>query len=307
MQNGIPQIQHIYQNHTLDSTRWQHFTPRDDDVVVATPYKSGTTWTQYIVCQLIFQDLQLHALDEFTEWLDRRFPAVEEVIGGIEAQTHRRCIKTHLPLDGLPYFAQVKYIIVGRDPRDVFMSLWNHHSHYTPELYAILKDFPGRVGDPMPPCPDDIREFWKGWITRGWFEWESEGYPYWSNMHHVQSWWNYRHLPNILFVHYNDLLKDLPGEIRRVAGYLNIDVSPDMLASIAEAVSFSGMKANAEKILPEADHVWKGGAQTFINKGTNGRWREVLTDDDLKLYDAAVARELTPDCAHWLESGRLSE
>ena len=47
--------------------------------------------------------------------------------------------------------------------------------------------------------------------------------------------------------------------------------------------------------------------QTFINKGTNGHWRDILTADDLKLYEAAMARELTPDCAHWLQHGRLGD
>jgi aryl sulfotransferase len=227
------------------------------------------------------------------------------VISLLEGQEHRRCIKSHLPLDGLPYFPQVKYIVVGRDARDVFMSMWNHYFNFTPELYEYLNDPVRLLGEPFPPSPQDIREFWQGWITKGWFEWESEGYPFWSNLHHVQSWWNYRHLPNILLVHYNDLLRDLPGEIQRIADYLNIAVAPDMLGSIAEAVSFSGMKANAEKILPDANLTWKGGAQTFINKGTNGRWRDVLTEEDLALYPLAVARELTPDCAHWLENGRL--
>jgi aryl sulfotransferase len=163
------------------------------------------------------------------------------------------------------------------------------------------------VGDPLPACPESIRDFWRNWITQGWFEWESEGYPYWSNMRHIQTWWNYRHLPNILMVHYNDLLRDLPGEIRRIADYLAIDVSQEMLAAIAHQVTFSSMKQNAEQILTNAPNVWKGGAQTFFNKGTNGRWREVLTDMDIELYYAAVARELIPDCAHWLENCRLSE
>ncbi len=143
-------------------------------------------------------------------------------------------------------------------------------------------------------------------MTRGWFAWESEGYPFWSNLRSVQTWWNYRHLPNILFVHYNDLLSNLPAEIRRIADYLNIDVSDQMIASIAEAVRFENMKKNAEHFAPAAGDPWVGGAQTFINKGTNGRWRDVLNEDDLKLYAAAVARELTPDCTNWLEHGRLN-
>lgn len=307
MIDSLPQVKHICQNHTLDSTRWERYTPRAEDVIVATPFKSGTTWMQTIVLHLIFQDLQPRGVDEFSPWLDRRWLPLDEVIGRLEAQTQRRCIKSHLPLDALPYFAQVKYIVVGRDARDVFMSLWNHYSNYTTGQYERINNTPGRVGDPMPICPENIRELWQGWISRGWFAWESEGYPYWGTLRHIQSWWDYRHLPNILFVHYNDLLSDLPGEIRRVADYLNIQVSADMLTSIAEAVSFQNMKENAEQIVPGVERIFKGGAQTFINKGTNGRWREVLTDDDLKLYDAAVARELTPDCATWLEHGRLSK
>ena len=35
----------IYQNHHLDSTRWDKFIPRPDDIVITTSYKAGTTWT----------------------------------------------------------------------------------------------------------------------------------------------------------------------------------------------------------------------------------------------------------------------
>ena len=156
----------------------------------------------------------------------------------------------------------------------------------------------------MPYCPSDVRQFWHWWITRGLFEWESEGYPFWANMRHVQSWWNYRHLPNILFVHFNDLLSDLEGEILRIADYLNIDAPEDTLPSIVDAVTFKTMKNDAERILPELGRSFDGGARAFIYKGTNGRWKEVLTTGDLELYEAAVARELTPECALWLEHGR---
>ena len=48
---------------------------------------------------------------------------------------------------------------------------------------------------------------------------------------------------------------------------------------------------------------WKGGAAQFFYKGTNGRWRDVLTDDDLVLYEQSAA-SLAPDLRHWLEHGR---
>src|SRR5262249_26579651 len=112
-------------------------------------------------------------------------------------------------------------------------------------------------------------------------------------------------VPNMLLVHYNDLLKDLEGETGRIAEYLGIDLQPGMLSSIAQLVTFASMKQNAEQILPGAKDIWKGGPQTFIHQGTNGRWRSVLTDAELELYQAAVARELTPDCSQWLENGSL--
>lgn len=298
----LPAIKHVYQNHHLDSTRWEHFAPRDDDIIIATPYKSGTTWMQTIVTHLIFQDLQLRPVWEVSPWVDIRTSPIEDVMTRLESQTHRRVIKSHLPLDGLPYYPQVKYIVVGRDARDVFMSLWNHYNMYTPATFDNFNNTPGRVGEPFPACPHDIRKFWEGWIGRGWFEWESEGYPFWSNLRHVQTWWDYKHLPNILLVHYNDLLDDLAGEIRRIADYLGIDVSDDMLAQIAHATTFSTMKQNAEKIMPSMS--LKGGGRAFLYKGTNGRWRKTLTDGDLERYAEAVARELTPDCTQWLEHGR---
>ncbi|MBV7327802.1 sulfotransferase domain-containing protein [Chloroflexi bacterium TSY] len=212
--SNLPTVSRIYQNHTFDSTRWEHYTPRDGDVVISTSYKSGTTWMQHIVLQLIYLGREVPKLTEVSPWLDFRVSMpIEDLAKMLDAQTERRCIKTHLALDGLPYYPDVNYIIVGRDARDVFMSWWNHYSNYTDEAYTKLNTLPDRVGDPMPRCPQDIREYWRTWISRGWFEWESEGYPHSGNLHHTQSWWQFRHLPNVLFVHFNDLLGNVKEEI----------------------------------------------------------------------------------------------
>ncbi len=108
-----------------------------------------------------------------------------------------------------------------------------------------------------------------------------------------------------MLVHFNDLLAGLEGEIARIAAYLDIDCPPATRAAIAEMVKFKSMKRDALSLLPDSHIRFKGGAKTFINKGTNGRWRSVLTASDLEMYDAAVARELTPDCHRWLEHGRI--
>jgi aryl sulfotransferase len=304
MAAALPTILHTYQNHVLDSTRWNCYQPRPDDIVVATSIKSGTTWTQEIVRQLIFQGQSAPKRGDISPWLDARWRPLDTLIEQLEAQAHRRFIKTHLPLDGLPFFPQVQYIVVGRDARDVFMSLWNHHANYTTEFLTFVNELPGRVGAPFPPCPEDIHQFWREWITQGWFGWESEGYPYWGNLHHTQSWWNYRHLPNILFVHYNDLLANLAAEIRRIAEFLQIPLADDALPALMQAASLETMRddaVRAESAEPARAPVWKEGGKTFFFKGTNGRWKDVLSPEELALYEEKVAQVLTPDCRAWLE------
>jgi aryl sulfotransferase len=301
----LPLRNRVYQCHHFDSTRWDYYTPRDNDIIIATSYKAGTTWTQGIVANLLFPDGNFPEPPAvMSPWLDMRFVPLEMFLNGLEAQQHRRFIKTHLPLDGMRYEPNLKYVYVSRDGRDVFMSMWNHYSNQTPESLDHMNGIPGRVGDPFPYPPDDIHKFWQHWVKDNWFEGEVGGWPYWSHLSNVQSWWDYRHLPNIEFFHYNDLLQDPEGEMRRLADYLEIDVPESAWPRILEATSFSGMKSNAEHYAPSGGAFWKGGAKTFINKGTNGRWREVLSDEELAQYDAACERALTPECRHWLEHGR---
>jgi aryl sulfotransferase len=305
MTNPLPTVTHIYQNHHLDSTRWRSFQPRPDDIIISTSYKSGTTWTQGIVRQLVFLGhTSIPPLDQLSPWLDRGGRPLADVLAQLDAQTNRRFIKSHLALDGLIFHPHLKYIVVGRDPRDVCMSLWNHYSHYTPDQYARLNDNPARVGPPFPQCPDDIHEFARSWITRAWFPWESEGYPYWGNLHHTAAWWDYRHLDNILFVHFGDLLANLTGEISRIAAFLNIPVPAADLPEIAQRVSLAAMRSESERDDPDLVNSFQGGAKTFYFQGINGRWKNILTPAELELFEIAIAKNLTPDAAAWLQHGR---
>ncbi len=301
---SLPERSRIYQCHHFDGTRWDYLERRPDDIIIATSYKAGTTWTQAIVAHLLWPGGDLPAPPSvLSPWLDMRAVPLEVALNELKAQAHRRFIKTHLPFDGMIYDERWKYLYVARDARDVFMSLWNHYTNMTDEIKALFNTLPGRVGDPFPEPPDDIHTFWRDWMTKGWFDTDTDGYPYWSHLTNVQSWWDVRDRPNIQLIHYADLLADTEGEMRRIADYLEIDVPEDHWPSIVEAVSFKNMKEKGEVYAPAGGTMWKGGAKTFLHKGTNGRWREVLSDEELELYDAACDRALSADCRAWLETG----
>ena len=156
------------QIHHMDSTIWNDFRFRDDDIIIATYAKAGTTWMQQIVSQLVFggrEDVDVWSL---SPWLDFRTPPKAEKLPIIEAQTHRRFLKTHLPADALVFSPQAKYIYIGRDGRDVLWSMHNHHMHASAALYAAVNDTPGRVGPPFPMPDPDIRRYFNYWLEFGW-------------------------------------------------------------------------------------------------------------------------------------------
>ena len=114
-----------YQSEDEDSARWDGFEFRTGDIVISTRSKSGTTWMQQICALLIFQTPELPApLGRLSPWLDWLITPREQVVARLEAQQHRRFIKTHTPLDGLPLGERVTYIVVGRHPLDMAVSLY---------------------------------------------------------------------------------------------------------------------------------------------------------------------------------------
>jgi len=283
-------------SHHFDSTIWNDFQFRNDDIIIATYAKSGTTWMQQIVAQMLFNGDPDLAVAEMSPWLDLRVPPKEVKLPQVEAQTHRRIIKTHLPLDALVYSPKAKYIYIGRDGRDVLWSMYNHHVNANQAWYEALNDTPGRVGPPIEPPPADIRQYWRDWMDR-------DGHPFWPFWENLRAWWQIRELPNVLFIHFNDLKRDMPGEMRRIARFLDIPLDETQWPAILEYCSFDWMKKNAAKSVPLGGAFWDGGAEVFINKGVNGRWRDTLTADESAEYEARAVRELGPECARWLAHG----
>ena len=284
-------------SHHFDSTIWNDFRFRDDDIIIATYGKAGTSWTQQMIGQMMFGGDPELAVAEMSPWLDLRVPPKQVKLPEVEAQTHRRFMKTHLPVDALVFSPQAKYIYIGRDGRDVVWSLYNHHANANDLWYDALNNTPGRVGPPIERPPEDIRQYWQDWMDR-------DGFPFWSFWENVRSWWAIRDLPNVKMIHFADLKRDMPGEMRKIAAFLDIDIDEARWDTIVEYCTFDWMKANATKSVPLGGAFWDAGAEVFINKGVNGRWKDTLTAEDNTRYDAMARSELGDACAQWLQTGQ---
>ncbi|MEQ8328510.1 MAG: sulfotransferase domain-containing protein [Parvibaculum sp.] len=285
----------LHSNHFI-STIWNDFRFRDDDIVISTYGKAGTTWTQQIVGQLIFNGAEDVPVNELSPWLDLRVPPPEIKLPLIEAQTHRRFVKTHLPVDALVYSPKAKYIYIGRDGRDVLWSMYNHHANANDAFYEAMNETPGLVGEKLERVTSEVRTYFNTWVER-------DGYPFWSFWENVSSWWAIRHLPNIHFMHFEAMKRDMEGEIRRLAAFLDIEIDEARWPEIVEHCSFDYMKKHADKSAPLGGALWEGGASTFINKGTNGRWRDVLSAEECASYEALARDKLGEECARWLMTG----
>jgi aryl sulfotransferase len=278
-----------------DSRRWERFEHRPDDMFISTPPKSGTTWTQGIVASLLWPagDPPGHR-NSLSPWVDVRFRPVDVMLAELAAQQHRRFIKTHSPADCTPIFEQCKYVTVYRDGRDALMSWANHRAAMRPELTAFLNSTAEAEGI------EPIAERWSGDMDELFDEWVS----YCSPIVHLASWWPLRHEPFVYFLHYNDLKADLEGEMRRLAAFLEIDVPEQHWAPAVERCGLEQMRDDPGNAGMEL--AFEGGAAAFFFQGTNGRWRDVLTPEQLDRYDRLVADGLPAEAAAWFEQGSLA-
>ena len=289
-----------HQHHLLDSTVWNDFNYRDDDIVINAYSKSGTTWVQQIVAQLIWKGAEHINVSEISPWLDCRFPSRDERLKIVEAQTHRRFIKSHLPVDTLVFSQKAKYIYMGRDGRDVLWSLYNHHRNMRKEVLQDIDNLSERTGPPLGEAPSSVIEYFRAWLAK-------DGYPWWPYWSHIRSWWEIKDLPNVMLLHFSNLKRDMPAVIRRIAAFLDLTVDETTWPAILEHCSFDYMKAHAAENVPFGGAIFEGGAESFMHKGVNGRWKDMLTPEDIEHYERAAIEELGTDCAAWLSTGTIHQ
>jgi len=291
------------QNRICDSTRWNDFKFRDGDIVIASFGKTGSTWTQQIVSQLIFNGQEGIIGAALSPWLDMRPIPFAIVRGILDSQQHRRFIKTHLPLHALVFSPKAKYIYVARDPRDVIWSGFNHISNFTEAGLAEFNANPS-LGPPVGTAAKDPREFYLEFLSGD----GTMGSGLWPMWEHFQGWWDARHLPNILLVHYANLKANLASEIERIARFLEIKIDERLMPQILAHCEIGYMRNTARSNPMTGDRLketFKNGADTFFNQGTNGRWKDVLSAEEIARCDEVMAQKLTPDCAHWVKTGEL--
>jgi hypothetical protein len=304
-----PPLRPRYRSIIADSGRWDGFAFRPGDVVISTPSKCGTTWTQMLCALLIFDGPAFPApLEEVSPWLDNCTRPLAAVTATYSAQTHRRFIKTHTPLDGLPLHAEVTYVMVGRDPRDAAISMEHHVANMDFAHFLALRA--AAVGNAdlaeLPerrvPSEDPVERF------RTFVADETPGVPgtLASVLHHLDTGWQRRYEPNVALFHYADFKADLAGELLRLAGVLGIPCSPERARALAPEASLARMRERAADVAPSASQgTWKD-VRAFFRSGGSGEWRERVSAADLAAYEARVAALVGPDLAAWAHGGWLA-
>ncbi|KAM3960562.1 sulfotransferase [Aphomia sociella] len=246
---------------------------RPDDVWVITFPRSGTTWTQEMIW-LAKNDLDFEGANKIP--LYERFPMLEistqipeiafELIKrnfmnlgsfqglaaaakvpswkSIQNAPSPRFIKTHLPLSLLPpkLLSTAKVVYVARDPRDVAISYFYLHKMVSKTLL-------------------------KATLTSFWEALRRDLLPWTPIIAHTNEAWEKRHEPNLHFVFYEDMIKDLPEQIRNMYKFLELDYTEEQIKKLSAHLSFENLRKNKSVNNSTDDNV------QFIRKGEAGGWR----------------------------------
>ena len=272
-----------------------------------------------ICALLIFGKPELPAsLCKLSPWLDWLITPREQVLARLDAQQHRRFIKTHTPLNGLPLDRRVTYIVVGRHPLDMAVSLYHQSNNINRDR---VRELTGLCG------PEDVRKPRPGlhdWLV-SWIESQDRPEEQLDSlpgvMWHLSDAWARRTNPTpeerdgaersrtdvrppVLLVHYDDLSADLDAEMRRLAGLLGITVSQQVWPELVRAATFEQMRARAATEAPDPGGILKDPA-AFFRRGCSGAGHEELLPLELARYYKRAAQLAPPGLFDWLHRERL--
>ncbi len=272
--------------------RWRTWTPRRGDVLVCTPPKCGTTWTQTMVAMLLAGRAELgDRIGAVSPWVDSVLGDAEAVRAGLSAQPGRRVVKTHTPADGFPVWEGVTVIAVYRHPLDVFVSLLSHVANRaTAGAFHRLRR----------PLDEALAGFIEDPVDRDAYDEDSLATV---ACHYRETALSGR-LPDLLVLHYADMIADHRGAVERLARAIGVEASPALVEAIVEATAFDAMRAHADLYVPEPGTGFWHDDAGFFARGGAGRWRETVPGAALPRYAERLA-ELVPDpeARRWLEQG----
>jgi aryl sulfotransferase len=271
------------------------------DIVVADPFKAGTTWTQRIVQQILQNGEEKEGgLSDTSPWLDSSWGNRAGMLTVLKDQREagkRRVMKSHLPADALPIAPEARYVFVGRNGKDLGISFHNYLYNFSAPTMATLNQIHAEwSGDSTPlVIPEDMQEFFDKWL-------DTNGFHCCDLLDIVKSWWELRDEPNVLLLHYSQLKKDLPGQIARLAEFFSVDAKSLRMDAIVEHCSFDYMSERAEKMAPfGGTHM--SSAKAFFHKGLKRDHRTELSPEQVRRFDRVALEKLGEECAHWLETG----
>lgn len=275
-------VMDIARNQRLENFPW-----RDDDIVICSVQKSGTTWLQMICALLIFQTPVLPApLQELSPWPEWNVNVREDVLARLEAQQHRRFMKTHRRLGQIPVDMRVTYIVIARRPLDVALSFY--HQVVNDSENQGLPRSPGS----LPPSPHDGLLHWMGVKTLG-----EDSHALQHVMEHLCDSWARRNEPNVILLHYDDLCQDLEKQMRGLAERLGITVPEATWPSLVKAATFGEMRAVADRVQPLRD---LQDPAKFFRSGKCGEGRRLLTSAEFSQYYELAAQFAPPDLLAWV-------
>lgn len=292
----------VYFGGLTDSRRWAGLEFRPDDIVISAPSKCGATWMQMIVALLIFQSPELPApLSELSPWLDIRARTTVDVHAQLDAQGHRRFIKTHTPLDGLPTASGVTFVVIGRDPRHVAVSMSRHRANLDGDRIAALLE---QVEGPQPASqqvarPTDPRERIVEWIDDDMDPHDNLA-SLRGTLWHLSGAWERRTDPSVHLVHYADLEADLDGQMRGIATLLGIEVPEASWAGLVAAARFDRMRSAADRTAPTEGIGLLLEPDAFFRGDAAQQWATLTTTSDQQAYQHRVEQLAAPDLVDWL-------
>jgi len=278
-----------YEGALTNTDRWRSIPLRSGDILICTPPKCGTTWMQSIVAMLVAGAIDVNASTD-TFWIDSEITPLERLAAGFDARTGRRFAKTHTPLDGVPFRPDLRYVAVYRHPLDALLSVRKHIKNLTVagDDHPYLRDL-----------PEVVAHFISAPLDRG----DIDEMTLAGLAHHYLCTDAVSGEPNVLVLHYANMRKDPHDAIRQIADHLGISVSRETVDRIAEATSFSSMKANADRFAPHAADGILHDAAAFFDSGESNKFAGKISVVQLAEFEAALNRRLSPMSARWLLNG----